>query len=680
MHKVYGIDIECYDPCINEKKGVSWVYGKGHILCVSVYDQSKDKKMVFKGCPEKIGKLLLDPDVILVGHNLTYDIGWMEYTLKIQGKTKATLIDTMIAEGLLNEYGKKDLDSVAKKRLGIGKKKTRIEAWAESEGLRGDFRKHLKDAPWELLKEYVEDDASIPVSLFFNAQLPLLKEQGLMNPFYVDCYLIKPVLQMKVHGIRLDLAKKKENYEKAKKVYDKAYRAFERKYGKINLNSTKQKAVLFDRHGIDYNYKITVRGLNGVRAFPNEKRELLNMVLEDVPGFRMIKKEVTLFVPKKKRGKIERELESLGYMFSSNPNLDAKALAFLAHKHSIAADILEIQKMNGTITKFLSEKFDRFLVGDRIYADFNISKSDDSGTISGRFSSSNPNLQQVQSKGEAFGLQLAELCRGVFLPDDNHWLLAIDYSQIEYRLLVHYAVGLGAKEARAEYNKNPNTDYHQFVMDLTGLARKLAKNLNFGVMYGMGIRSMASTNGWDLDYAQDIYDKYNDRLPYVSATMDKVSSVVKERKYITTIGGRRARLKDKNLSYTFLNRLNQGGSADIMKAAMVRAHKEGIFDILKVHLTVHDELICSVPKTKEGIIAVGKLKKIMETTIRLSIPIVAEPEFGENWYSKKSVEDFLTENKHKNWIPLIETQELPDFDYKKEMVFNDERIDKEVAA
>src|SRR5690554_6041271 len=132
MHKVYGIDIECYDPCINEKKGVSWVYGKGHILCVSVYDKSKDKKMVFKGCPEKIGKLLLDPDVILVGHNLTYDIGWMEYTLKIQGKTKATLIDTMIAEGLLNEYGKKDLDSVAKKRLGIGKKKTRIEAWAES--------------------------------------------------------------------------------------------------------------------------------------------------------------------------------------------------------------------------------------------------------------------------------------------------------------------------------------------------------------------------------------------------------------------------------------------------------------------------------------------------------------------------------------------------------------------
>jgi DNA polymerase I-like protein with 3'-5' exonuclease and polymerase domains len=680
MHKVYGIDIECYDPCINEKKGVSWVYGKGHILCVSVYDKSKDKKMVFKGCPEKIGKLLLDPDVILVGHNLTYDIGWMEYTLKIQGKTKATLIDTMIAEGLLNEYGKKDLDSVAKKRLGIGKKKTRIEAWAESEGLRGDFRKHLKDAPWELLKEYVEDDASIPVSLFFNAQLPLLKEQGLMNPFYVDCYLIKPVLQMKVHGIRLDLAKKKENYEKAKKVYDKAYRAFERKYGKINLNSTKQKAVLFDRHDIDYNYKITVRGLNGVRAFPNEKRELLNMVLEDVPGFRMIKKEVTLFVPKKKRGKIERELESLGYMFSSNPNLDAKALAFLAHKHPLAADILEIQKMNGTITKFLSEKFDRFLVGDRIHADFNISKSDDSGTISGRFSSSNPNLQQVQSKGEAFGLQLAELCRGVFLPDDNHWLLAIDYSQIEYRLLVHYAVGLGAKEARAEYNKNPNTDYHQFVMDLTGLVRKLAKNLNFGVMYGMGIRSMASTNGWDLDYAQDIYDKYNDRLPYVSATMDKVSTVVKERKYITTIGGRRARLKDKNLSYTFLNRLNQGGSADIMKAAMVRAHKEGIFDILKVHLTVHDELICSVPKTKEGIIAVGKLKKIMETTIRLSIPIVAEPEFGENWYSKKSVEDFLTENKHKNWIPLIETQELPDFDYKKEMVFNDERIDMEVAA
>jgi len=678
LHNVYGIDIECYDPCINDKRGVSWVYGEGHILCVSVYNASKDKKTVMKGCPEKLKTLLLDPKVILVGHNIQYDIGWLEYELKIQGQTKAILIDTMIAEALLNEYDRKDLDSVAKKRLGIGKKKTRIETWAEDRKLRGDFRKYLKDAPWELLKEYVEDDAMLPVSLFFNAQLPLLKEQNLMNPFYVDCYLIKPVLEMKVHGIRMDLAKKKENYAKAKKVYDKAYRAFIRKYGEVNLNSTKQKAELFDKHNIDYNHKITVRGINGVRAFPNEKRELLNMVLEDVPGFRLIKKEVTLFVPKNKRKRIENELTSLGYMFSSNPTLDSKALAFLAHKHKIAEDIVEIQKMNGTITKFLSENFDRFLVGDRIYCDFNISKSDDSGTISGRFSSSNPNLQQVQSKGEAFGLALAELCRGVFLPDEDHWLLSIDYSQIEYRLLVHYSVGLGAKEARAEYNKNPNTDYHQFVMDLTGLTRKLAKNLNFGVMYGMGIRTMASTNGWDIDYAQEIFDKYNERIPYVASTMDKVSTVVKERKYITTIGGRKARLRDKNLSYTFLNRLNQGGSADIMKAAMVRAHKEGIFDILRVHLTIHDELICSVPKTKEGIEAVGKLKKIMENTITLSIPIVAEPEFGMNWYDKKSPEEFLAAEGKKSWIKLIENQSVKEFNYATEMVFNDPRIDKAV--
>ena len=157
-------------------------------------------------------------------------------------------------------------------------------------------------------------------------------------------------------------------------------------------------------------------------------------------------------------------------------------------------------------------------------------------------------------------------------------------------------------------------------------------NCNFGIMYGMGIGGMMEAFGWSKELCEEILDKYHGALPYVKPTMEKVRDVAEKRGYITTIGGRRARCLVKESSYAFLNRLNQGGSADIMKNAMVAAWESGVFKVLTPHLTIHDELVCSVPKSKEGLAAVKKLREIMETIIPLKIPVIAEPELGADWY------------------------------------------------
>jgi len=143
--------------------------------------------------------------------------------------------------------------------------------------------------------------------------------------------------------------------------------------------------------------------------------------------------------------------------------------------------------------------------------------------------------------------------------------------------------------------------------------------------------------------------------------MEKVATVSTERGYITTIGGRRARLRNKDMSYTMLNRLNQGGSADMMKKAMVDADAEGLMDFLSAHITVHDELVCSVPKTAEGLKAVKRLQDIMQTCIPLRLPVIAEPELGPNWFD---VESFDYDEKMKEVSSMMKDEAR----FKKETV------------
>jgi DNA polymerase-1 len=251
------------------------------------------------------------------------------------------------------------------------------------------------------------------------------------------------------------------------------------------------------------------------------------------------------------------------------------------------------------------------------------------GTKSGRFAMAKPNGQQIPSKG--VDTELGTFARQPFEAFRDCWWGKVDYSQIEYRFTAHFASGPGADDLRQSYVENPDTDYHQHIIDLTGLKRRFAKNLNFGVAYGMGAKTMSVFFGWTLDYCYDILRIYHQKAPYVKHTSNKVEKVALRRGYIKTFLGRRARLISKDKAYTMFCRLISGSAADLMKKSMYDIDKAGIFDVLYPHLTVHDELDVSIPKTKEGIEAFVEMDHIMNSCIKLKVPIKTEAEIGPNW-------------------------------------------------
>jgi DNA polymerase-1 len=186
-------------------------------------------------------------------------------------------------------------------------------------------------------------------------------------------------------------------------------------------------------------------------------------------------------------------------------------------------------------------------------------------------------------------------------------------------------------------------DFHQYVVDLTGLSRKYAKNMSFGVSFGMGLPSMAESFGWTMEKAEEISEKYHEHMPFVAPTLALVGDVAKERGYIKTVYGSHARLLDKKKSYTMLNRYTQGSGAECLKLAIVNAYKEGLWEKLKVANTVHDELnMPYLEPTEESMINLYRMAELMRTSMpNLRVPLEASPELGDNWASTKVVTEWI---------------------------------------
>lgn len=270
-------------------------------------------------------------------------------------------------------------------------------------------------------------------------------------------------------------------------------------------------------------------------------------------------------------------------------------------------------------------------ISGRIHCLFNQLRSDDSGTVSGRFSSSNPNLQNIPTRTE-----MGKAIRAMFLPEEDEDWERFDWSQIEYRLLTHYAIGRGAEEAREQYRSNPKTDFHQMVCDMINkiapIDRGSAKNINFGLVYGMGEELLASILGVSLEIAHDLIMAYHQGVPFVKHTYNKASARAKKRGYIKTILNRRRRFPDGFYTHKALNALLQGGNADIMKKAMVEIWNAGICDVLGAPLlTVHDELDWSKPRTAIAEEAMKEARHIMENCVKLHVPIICARETGADW-------------------------------------------------
>lgn len=681
--RVIGLDIETYDPLL-KTAGYSWKYGQGYILNTALYYEDKDKVAVIAGihndnCPYDaqtreednrmcIEMLLRNPDVCIVGANLQYDIGFLLYEYGMSTyDVKCSFVDVLQAESLLDEFGMHSLETVSQKYLKYGKKKDRIEDWVqENVSRKGDFRQYLKDAPWDLLCEYVKTDAKNPVKIW-RKQLTLLKEQDLCKRAKLEFDCILPILQITMNGYPINAEQKEKNKELLEHYVSLLHKEFMAKYNlpSFRVTASSDIAKFCDMRNIPYRCKITLKGYNGENftdyksidsAYAKAKRI--------VSSFQYVKSIPVAYVPKELAERTCDLLSEEGFMYTCSPNVDKKFFASQRENYPEIGLIADWKLAKGILSKMLGEKYDRFIATDkdgvkRIHPQFNISD-----TISLRLSSVMPNGQQVSSKGgftvtdngKEVEVSFPKLTRALFQANPGEILWKIDYGQIEYRLICNIACGESGEEVRRQYAENPKMDFHQYVVDLTGLSRKYAKNMSFGVSFGMGLKSMAESFGWTMERAEEISEQYHHHMPFVQPTLELVGDVAKKRGYIRTVCGSHARLPNPNKSYTMLNRYTQGSGAECLKSSIVRAYKEGIWEKINVVNTIHDELNGSVPVTEEYIDYVYKMANIMTTTVKLRVPLEAEPEFGLNWASTKTVHEWLEvrEKEPEKWEELPE--------------------------
>ena len=638
---IIAVDIETYDPGINLDIGPGEYRDDGYILGVSIgtdtgfrkyynighYDVTKQERLI----SIKILKWILALPIIKIGANIQYDVGWLQNWegSKIDNVPKFMLewdgipvngmwYDIQVAEPLIDENQMHNsLDHLAKKYLGIGKIAEKPIQFCIDNNLpytgKHDFREWLYKMPFSMVEEYAIGDVDEPIKIF-EFQKPIMEAENTWNLFLLESRLLKPMQLMKKTGVLIDTDKRDRNALALTNYKEERQNALFAKFGEFNLNSTQQVAEIFRQLGLK--------------------------VPKKLPTAKMKAKGITV----------------------GNDTIDQDYLKRLASDNEWVDKILWAKKAGTVINNFLTGSYETFLCkNDLIHCMFYNTRIEQlggmNGTRSGRLSSAKPNLQQIPSPD--VDTYLGHMAREPFIPFPGHKWMKIDYSQIEYRFTAHFAIGEGSDAVRARYNEDPNTDYHQIIIDLTGLKRRFAKNLNFGVAYGMGAKHMAEYFQWELQYCYDILDIYHAKAPYIKATSEKVQQIALRRGYIKTILNRRSHLVNKKKAYTMFCRLIQGSAADQMKQAMVDTYEVGIYDTLPLHLSVHDELDASVPPTMEGVEAVLELQHIMETCIKIKVPIIADIEFGPCWAHKK-------EPKDRKPATLLKALQDPNFGIEKE--------------
>jgi len=349
------------------------------------------------------------------------------------------------------------------------------------------------------------------------------------------------------------------------------------------------------------------------------------------------------------------------------------------HDHPVVRMIAEARKINKVSTTFIDTILSHEHNG-RIHADINQIRSDDGGTVTGRFSYANPNLQQIPARDPETG----PLIRSLFIPEENCKWGIFDYSQQEQRLVAHYALRFNYDTAQIiadSYENDPSTDFHQIVADMAEIDRKEAKTINLGLFYGMGKAKLQNELNVTKEKADELFNIYHNRVPFVKQLMNGVMNAAQARGQIKTLLGRRCRfpkyepvlrgsdwgtyvpaedhermeelramgpyikdfedniVKDKKgnpkknywhgnptrraFTYKALNKLIQGSAADMTKKAMVDLYKEGLL----AHIQIHDELDFSIESDAQA----DKIKQIMEHAVELKVPNKVDYESGPNW-------------------------------------------------
>jgi len=513
--------------------------------------------------------------------------------LRAEGiEVKGKIIDTMIAAPLLDENRKwYNLNSLARDYLGEFKDEKLLKSAAEEFGV--DPKSGMWQLPPRYVGKYAEQDALITLKLWDNLSKKIT-QQECSSIFELEIDLLPVLFEMKTKGVRVDVEK---------------------------AHQTKKDLTKIEKLLIQEIVKET-----GITVEPWVATSVAKVF----------------------------DAVSLPYSRTEKSGAPMFTKQFLTNcSHPIAQKIVKIREINKANTTFVDTILEHSHNG-RIHCDFHSLRSDGGGTVTGRFSSSNPNLQQIPARDP----EIKKLIRGLFIPEEGHKWGSFDYASQEPRWLAHYCGSLTGVNKHPQidqviemYNQG-NADFHQMVADMAGISRKNAKTVNLGIMYGMGKKKLASVMGIDEEEATRLLATYHEKVPFVKGIADKTSNHAKEHGVIRTWLGRKCRfdmwepvsysynkamsLEDaqkeygsKNrlrraFTYKALNKLIQGSSADQTKKAMVECYKEGLCPTL----TVHDELCFNIQNQEQ----VDKIVNIMSTCIPdLKVPFEVDAELGNNW-------------------------------------------------
>jgi DNA polymerase I-like protein with 3'-5' exonuclease and polymerase domains len=586
-----AIDLETRDPDLR-KSGSGSVIGNGDVVGIAV--AVSGRKFYFPighasgpNMPRKKVLSWLQDTMSTDAVKIFHNAMYDVCWLRHLGiKINGLIVDTMIAASLVDENRYQySLNSLGWDYLGYGKSENELIEAAKSRGL--DPKADMWQLPAMEVGSYAERDAELTFDLWQMMKKEII-HQDIESIFSLETDLFPCLVDMRFLGVRVDV-------ERAHKL--------------------KQKLV-------------------------SQEEELLLQV----------KKETNIepqIWAARSIAKVFDKL-SLDYQRTEKTQSPSFTKNFLQeHKHPLVQKIAKAREINKAHTTFI-DTIIKYEHKGRIHAEINQIRSDTGGTVTGRFSYNNPNLQQLPARNKDLG----PLIRSLFLPEKKHTWGCFDYSQQEPRLVVHYASLFkypSVNDVIDAYNNDTSTDFHQIVADMARIPRTQAKTINLGLFYGMGKNKLQAELGVTKEKAEELFNQYHARVPFVKQLMNATSNRAQDRGQIRTLLGRLCRfhlwepnsfgmhkampheeaLKEhgpgikRAYTYKALNKLIQGSAADMTKKSMVELYKEGII----AHIQIHDELDLSVESPDHA----QKIIEIMENAVNLEVPNKVDYESGETW-------------------------------------------------
>ena len=499
---------------------------------------------------------------------------------------KGRIVDTMIAAAVTDENRfRYDLNSLSWKYNGYGKSEAGLSEAAAQWGI--DPKSEMYKLPSLNVGAYAERDAEATFGLWQEMKKEITS-QDTQSIFDLETDLFPCLVDMRFKGVRVDV----EGAQKLKKTLIK------------------------------------------------EEQDILTA----------IEKETNVRPQIWAARSIAEVFENLKIPFDRTEKTDAPSFTknFLQeHEHPVVNMIAKAREVNKAHTTFIDSIL-RYEHKGRIHAEINQLRNAGGGTVTGRFSYQNPNLQQIPARNKDLGPKI----RSLFIPEENHKWGCFDYSQQEPRLVVHYAALYklpSVYDVVDAYNDDSNSDFHQTVADMAEIKRTQAKTINLGLFYGMGKAKLQAELGVSKEKANELFNTYHGKVPFVKQLMEKASNRAQDRGQIRTLLGRlcrfhlwepnsfgmhKAMLHEDALqehgpgikrAYTYkaLNKLIQGSAADMTKKAMLDLHNEGIVP----HIQIHDELCVSIENDAQA----KKIIEIMENAVKLEVPNKVDYEHGINW-------------------------------------------------